>query len=82
MDLDVGCVTENPGTAKGVPGTAEEVSGTYPVISEEHLSAEPMEIDEPVPLCMICPAPKWAQAIMSYMEDGSLPDDEVLARQV
>ena len=44
--------------------------------------AEPMDIDEPVPLCMIRPVPKWAQGIMSYMEDGELPDNEVLARQI
>ena len=31
---------------------------------------------------MVRPAPKWAQGIMSYMEDGELPDDEVLARQI
>ena len=32
MDVDVGCITENPGTTEGVPGTAEEISGTYPVM--------------------------------------------------
>ena len=45
-------------------------------------SEDPMDIDEPVPLRMIRPAPKWAQGIMSYMEDGELPSDEVLARQI
>ena len=75
MDVDVGCVTENL-------ETGADVSGTHPVMLEEPVSADPMEIDEPVPLCMVRPAPKWAQAIMSYMEDGDLPSDEVLARQV
>ena len=41
-----------------------------------------MEEDEPMPLQMIKPTPKWAQGIMSYMEDGDLPSDEVLARQI
>ena len=45
-------------------------------------SEDPMDIDEPMPLCMIRPPPKWAQGIMSYMEDGELPSDEVLARQI
>ena len=75
MDVDVGCVTENP-------GTGAEVSGTHPVMPEEPVSANPMEIDEPVPLCMVRPTPKWAEAIMTYMENGNLPSEEVLARQV
>ena len=41
-----------------------------------------MDVDEPIPLRIIRAAPKWAQGIMSYMDDGELPDDEVLARQI
>ena len=70
MDVDVGFVVENS-------GTGAENSGTRP----DNL-AEPMEEDEPMPLQTIKPAPKWAQGIMSYMEDGDLPSDEVLARQI
>ena len=45
MDVDVGCVTQNPGTAEGVSGTAQENSGTDPAMSEEPISADPMEIE-------------------------------------
>ena len=75
MEVDVGCVSENP-------GTDPESSGTRQDNPEEPDPADPMDIDEPIPLSMIRPAPRWAQGIMSYMEDGELPDNEVLARQI
>ena len=44
------------------------------------MSVEAMEIDEPV--LGVRPVPVWAQPIMSYMVEGSLPGDEVSARQI
>lgn len=44
------------------------------------MTVEPMEVDEAV--FATRPVPGWAQPIMSYMMDGSLPSDEVSARQV
>ena len=63
-------------------GTYAQDSETREPMQEDTDSEDPMDIDEPVPLRMIRPAPKWAQGIMSYMEDGELPSDEVLARQI
>ncbi|XP_010227152.1 uncharacterized protein LOC100834880 [Brachypodium distachyon] len=41
---------------------------------------ESMEIDEPV--FVTRPVPPLAQPIMSYLKDGSLPKEEVSARQI
>ena len=72
------------GTASPNPGTALQDSGTRELVlmSESGISDDPMDLDEPVPLCMVRPAPKWGQPIMSYLEDGSLPNDEISARQI
>ena len=44
------------------------------------MSIEAMEIDE---LALgTRPVPAWAQPIISYMMDGSLPSDEISARQI
>src|SRR4051794_40335374 len=45
----------------------------------EHMSAEPMEVDEEKDLAPLIPA--WAQPIFNYLKDETLPDDEILARQ-
>ena len=44
------------------------------------MSVEPIEVDEPI--FLVRPVPGWAQPIMSYMVDGSQPDDEAEARRV
>ena len=60
MEVDVGCVSENP-------GTDPESSGTRQDNPEEPDPTDPMDIDEPIPLSMIRPAPRWAQGTMSYI---------------
>ena len=70
MDVEVKIVTEDPGTGTADPGTGAAES------------EDPMDMDEPVPLCMIRPPPRWAQGIMTYLESGELPEDEVLSRQI
>ncbi|XP_014751412.1 uncharacterized protein LOC106865609 [Brachypodium distachyon] len=66
MDIDGGNGSSNPGTER--PNSVKA------------MAIEPMEIDEPV--FMTRPVPVWAQPIMSYIKDESLPEDEVSARQV
>ena len=44
------------------------------------MSVDAMEIDEPV--LGTRPVPAWAQPIMTFMLDGSLPSDEVSARKI
>ena len=73
MDVDVGCIWENP-------RTAWQNSGTGYSMSEEAMSVDLMEVDDPV--FPVRPVPGWAQPIMAYMMDGSLPSNEVEARQV
>jgi ribonuclease HI len=73
MDVDVGCIWENPGTAWQNPGTGYS-------ISEEVMSVDLMEVDDLI--FPVHPVPEWAQPIMAYMMDGSLPSNEVEARQV
>ncbi|XP_010240755.1 uncharacterized protein LOC100839784 [Brachypodium distachyon] len=66
MDIDSGSGSGNPGTER--PNSAEA------------MAIEPMEVDEPV--FMTRPVPVRALPIMSYIKDGSLPEDEVSARQI
>ncbi len=54
--------------------------GTDQYMSEDAVSVEAMEVDEPI--FPVRPVPGWAQPIMSYMMDGSFPSDEVEARRV
>lgn len=68
MDIDVG-------SGSGISGTAQSILGT-----SQAMSAEAMMVDEAV--FTVRDVPSWAQPIMSYMTDGSLPSEEVLARQV
>ena len=49
-------------------------------MSDEVMSVEAMEIDEPE--LGTRPVPAWAQPIMAFMLDGILPSDEVSARQI
>ena len=44
------------------------------------MSVEAMEIDEPE--LGVRPVPVWAQPIMTYLVEDSLPGDEVSARQI
>ncbi|XP_014754066.1 uncharacterized protein LOC106866055 [Brachypodium distachyon] len=66
MDIDSDSGSSNPGTER--PNSAEA------------MAIEPMEVDESV--FMTRPVPAWAQPKMSYLKDGSLPEDEVSARQI
>lgn len=69
MDIDSGNGSGNLGT--GSPNSAET------------MAVEPMEIDEPEePTSITRLVPAWAQPIMSYLKDGSLPEEEVSARQI
>ena len=68
MEVDVKFVSEDSGTE--VPD-----SGTPEPMQEDPNPEDPMDIEEPIPLRVIRAAPKWAQGIMSYMEDGELPDE-------
>ena len=61
-------------------GTPLEDLGTRQPMSDVVMSVEAMEIDGPE--LGVRPVPGWAQPIMSYMVDGSLPSDEVSARQI
>ena len=66
MEVDVGYVWED--------------SGTGHWISEEVMSADMMDVDEEV--FPVRPVPEWARPIMSYMVDGTLPEDPTEARRV
>ena len=58
MDVDVKVVTADSGTDSQDPGTGTaDPEATH----EGPDSEDPMDIDEPVPLCMIRPPPRWAQ---------------------
>ena len=58
-------------------------SGTNEQVSAEAMSAEAMEIDESeVETFPSKPTPNWAQAIMNFLTDGSLPRSEAEARRV
>ena len=64
---------QNSGTPWEDPGTRQPMSGVV-------MSVDTMEIDEPV--LGTHPVPAWAQPIMTFMLDGTLPSDEVSARQI
>src|SRR4051812_8544152 len=62
------------------PGGAQSHSRSPQVMSAELMSAETMEIDgETYPAPTI---PAWAQPIFNYLRVGTLPDDEIFARQI
>ena len=65
MDVDVKVITADSGTDSQYPGTgtADPGTGTADPGTGTADSEDPMDIDEPVPLCMIRPAPRWAQEI-------------------
>lgn len=51
--------------------------------SAEAMAVEPMDIDVPdEPIFTTRSVPAWAQPIMSYLKDGNLPEEEVLARRI
>ena len=79
MDVDIKVVTTDSGTDSQYPGTdPADPEATH----EGPDSEDPMNIDESMPLCMIRPPPRWAQGIMTYLESGELPNEEVLSRQI
>ena len=44
------------------------------------MSADMMDVDEQI--FPVRHVPGWAQSIMSYMIDGTLPDDPIEARRI
>ncbi|XP_010230052.1 uncharacterized protein LOC104582297 [Brachypodium distachyon] len=69
MDIDSGSGSGNPSTER--------------LNSAETMAIEPMEMDEPdEPIFTTRLVPAWAEPIMSYLKDGSLPEEELLARQI
>jgi transposase InsO family protein len=94
MDVDVGYIGEDPGTAWRDPGTANRILGKRSreegganrilgngqKLIEEIMAAEPVEVDEH--LFPLHPVPEWAEEIMKFMSEGSLPSDETEARRV
>jgi hypothetical protein len=49
-------------------------------ITEEIMAAEPMEVDEK--LFPLHPVPEWAEQIMKFITEGSLPSDTTEARRI
>jgi hypothetical protein len=93
MNVDVGYIGEDPGTAWRDPGTvnrilgkrnreggANRILGNGQKLIEEIMAAEPVEINEH--LFPLHPVPEWAEEIMKFMSEGSLPNDETEARRV
>ena len=73
MEVEVGNIVLNPGTASQ---DSERLNSTM----MEVISVEPMDIDNP--MFPVRPVPGWAQPIMAYILDGTLPENEVEARQI
>ena len=101
MNVDVGCVWEDPGTTWQYPGTgwrdseganrvfgkrrreqcdALQIMGNGQKLIEEIMAVEPVEANEHI--FPLHPVPKWAEEIMKFMSEGSLPNDETKARRV
>ena len=94
MNVDVGYIGEDPGTAWRDPGTANRILGKRSRVEgdanrilgngqkliEEIMAAEPVELDEH--LFPLHPVPEWAEEIMKFMSEGSLTNDETEARRV
>ena len=91
MEVDVGCVWSDPGTAWQNSGTAHQTSGTarqdsgtgrrmVEEIMEEIMVAEPMEVDKE--LFPLHPVPEWAEQIMKFITEGSMPSDTTEARRI
>ena len=82
--------TDNPdsGTANRNSEVVSSDSGTNQsgsteamlVDSVEALQIEPMEIGEPIFDVRI--VPEWAQPILAYLMDGTLPKDQVMSRTI
>ena len=58
MEVDVQFITEDSGTHAQDSGTKSRDSGTREPMQADPDSEDPMDIDEPVPLRVIRPAPK------------------------
>ena len=59
---------------------ANRILGNGQRLIEEIMAAEPVEVDEH--LFPLHPVPEWAEEIMRFMSEGSLPNDETEARRV
>ena len=79
MDIDMGGSTPNPGTTSANPGTTSLDPGTVQRDPAEVMPVDQMEIDEEIFPPRAIPA--WALPIFQFLEDGTLPAEEVLARQ-
>ena len=73
MDIDVRYVGDNPGTDWQYPRTGHW-------IYEESMLVDMMDVDELI--FPVCPVSGWAQPVIAYMIDGSLPSDQTEARLV
>jgi len=90
METDVGCVWPDPGTAWQTSGTGHQSSGAGRIMVEEIMkeimAAEPMEVDQPTEvgeeLFPLHPVPEWAEQIMRFITEGSLPSDTTEARRI
>ena len=79
-----------PGAAKGTPGAAVVISGTDVFMQEAASSAPPKAPAVGPPalepavaaVLVVVAAPSWVQPFCDFLVDGTLPSDEVEARQV
>ena len=79
IQLDSGTMLENWRATWRNSRTPWEDSGTRLPVSDRVISVDAMETDEPA--LGVRPVPIWAQPIMAYLVEGSLPGEEVSARQ-
>src|SRR4051812_20473592 len=79
-----------PGAADCEPGAAVVISGTE-VDMQDAIGSSPSELlvaeaDQPEPMAVavmvVVVAPSWAELIRNFLVDGTLPQDEVEARQI
>ena len=101
MNVGVGCIWDDPGTAWQYPGTgwqnsastsrvlgkrgrnqdsANQIIGHGQRLIEEIMAVDPVEPNEH--LFPLHPVPEWAQQIMNFMSDGTLPSDETESRRI
>ena len=77
MEIDDGNFGSDPGTSHQHSGTGRAM---VEEIMKEIMATEPMEIDER--LFPLHPVPEWAEQIMNFIADGSLPSDTTEARRI
>ena len=72
-----------PGAADCVPGADFVSSGTDSIV-QDTVGSTSTEAFEPVAaaVLVVLTAPSWAQPLRDFLVDGTLPEDEVRARQI